>query len=68
MDAFDTTLCLAAGKLAGDAEELRQIFKSNDWKLIEPAWISGQLRDMSNARYENSVIMMTAKLLKGDQP
>lgn len=64
----DIKLCLAAGKLAGDAQELRQTFESNHWKLIEPECISRQLREMSNARYENSVIMMTAKLLKDDHP
>lgn len=64
----DVTLCLAAGKIAGDAEELRQVFQSNNWKLIEPDWISQQLKEMSHRRYQNSVIMMTAKLLRDDQP
>jgi hypothetical protein len=56
-------LCLAAGKIKGDERWLESHFKKNDWLLLGPAYIRGELAKLKDAGYENSVAAVVTKLL-----
>jgi hypothetical protein len=57
------TLCLAAGRIYGDAEPLREIFVMNGWRLFERGWMIDGLHRLSEESYDNSVASVVAKLL-----
>lgn len=57
------TLGLAAGRIQGDREALRQHMASNDWFLWEPEYIAEELHKISSGGYENSIAAVVTKLL-----
>lgn len=60
-------LCHAAGKIYGDADELRSLFEQRGWTLWGPEWLRIELSKLADSRYENSVASVVAKLLlRGD--
>lgn len=56
-------LCLAAGRIYGDAAELHALFDSRGWLLWGPDWLRSELRGLADSGYENSVASVVAKLL-----
>jgi hypothetical protein len=56
-------LALAAGKINGDEDVLRRRLRRNRWELWGPRVLSGELRALKTAGYENSVATVVAKLL-----
>lgn len=56
-------LCLAAGKIRGDASKLHAHFKRNRWLLLGPDYIRDELRKMRDCGYENSVAAVVTKIL-----
>jgi hypothetical protein len=55
---------LATGKIyKREADDLKQLFKSNGWFLYTPEWILEQLKVLSRGQYENNVATMVAKLI-----
>jgi len=57
------TLCLAAGRIYGDAAPLREIFVLNGWRLFERGWMIDGLHRLAEESYDNSVASVVAKLL-----
>jgi len=69
---FATGLCpsdarivlgLAAGKIYGDEDWLRNHFESRGWRLWTPSFIREQLYGLRDSGYDNSVAAVVAKLL-----
>lgn len=65
-DGTQATLCLAAGKIHGDAAPLRSIFEENGWRLFESGWLIDGLHRLAEESYDNSVASVVAKLLQRD--
>jgi hypothetical protein len=60
-------LCLAAGNLYGDPNDLRSLFKTNGWRLFERSWLIAGLQALAGESYENSIASVVAKLLLRDR-
>jgi hypothetical protein len=59
------TLGLAAGNVyRNQTEELRAFFTERDWFFWGPDDIAERVRKLSQARYEDDPVVMTAKLLQ----
>jgi hypothetical protein len=56
-------LCLAAGKIKGDAAWLRSHFEEQGWLLMGPDQIREELEALRESGYENSVAAVVTKLL-----
>ena len=57
-------LCLAAGNIRkGDQPWIQDHFDANKWILWTPDHISGQLKQLSQSAYENSIAAVVAKML-----
>ncbi len=56
-------LCLAAGKIRGDAAWLKAHFETQGWLLIGPDEIRSELEALRETGYENSIASVVAKLL-----
>jgi hypothetical protein len=59
-------LCLACGRIAtqNDRIKLRDHFKERDWQLWDEDWLREHLNGMANAKYENQISYVVAKLLR----
>ena len=59
------TLCLAAGKVAGepDREKIRKLFDRNGWKFFDDSWLREKLLTVSGSGYENEIASVVAKIL-----
>lgn len=59
------TLCLAAGKVAGepDREKIRKLFDRNGWKFFDDSWLREKLLTVSDSSYENEIASVVAKIL-----
>jgi hypothetical protein len=62
------SLALAAGKIKGDPNLVRQFCEGQDWLLFDAQWIREKLRRVSEGGYTNSVAAMVAKLLLRGEP
>lgn len=58
-----TRLCLAAGKIRGDAAWLSTHFEKRGWLLMGPDEIRSELEALRDTGYENSIAAVVAKLL-----
>lgn len=56
-------LCLAAGKIYGDENNLIQHFKKNKWMLWTPSYLRDELAALRDSGYENSTAAVVVKLL-----
>jgi hypothetical protein len=58
-------LGLAIGKIAtkSDHAGLQKHFEKNRWRLFDPDWIRQNLKDASDAGYENDIAFVVSKLL-----
>lgn len=56
-------LCLAAGKIRGDAGRLREHFERKGWVLFGPDEIRAELQALRDSGYENSVAAVVAKII-----
>jgi hypothetical protein len=54
---------LAAGKIYGSREGIREKLEEKGFMLFDPAWIREKLRQFKNADYENQVAIVVAKIL-----
>ena len=59
-------LCLAAGKVDGDASVLQAHFEKKGWLLLGPEYIRQELNHLRDSGYENSVAAVVTKLLLRD--
>ena len=61
--------CLAAGHIASDSDrqKLRSHFTRRGWLLFDESWIRDRLWRLSGAPYQNEIVTMTAKLVRGDK-
>jgi hypothetical protein len=59
----EVRLALAAGKVRGVAQELRDHFDQQGWILFDREWLVQKLRALADGGYENSPALMAAKLL-----
>lgn len=59
-------LCLAAGKVRGDADRLRKQFEKKGWILLGPDEIRAELKALRDSGYENSVAAVVAKIILRD--
>ena len=59
-------LCLAAGKVRGDSDRLRQQFEKRGWVLLGPAEIRVELKALRDSGYENSVAAVVTKIILRD--
>jgi hypothetical protein len=57
------SLGLAAGKIYGSREGIREKLEEKGFMLFDPAWIREKLRQFKNADYENQVAIVVAKIL-----
>ncbi len=59
------TLCLAAGHIASstDRTELARHMRRNGWRLFDEPWIEDRLRAAANAKYENDIAYVVAKII-----
>ena len=64
----DVTLALACGKIVSesDRERLQVHFDERGWMLWDKKWLQQRLMQMAAAGYENSAVVVTAKLLLRD--
>jgi hypothetical protein len=56
-------LGLAAGRINGDEDWLRDHFERRGWRLWGPSFIREELRTLRDTGYENSVAAVVAKVL-----
>lgn len=56
-------LCLAAGKIYGNEQDLAAHFESNGWLLWTPDYLRGELKALSESGYENTIAAVVAKML-----
>ncbi|RJO60904.1 MAG: hypothetical protein C4542_07865 [Dehalococcoidia bacterium] len=61
---------LVAGNIATtwDEEKLKEYFKLKEWRLILPEDIRKGIRELAKKGWEDSVVVMTAKLVKEVKP
>lgn len=61
--------CLAAGHIASDADrrKFHSYFARRGWLLLDEDWIRSRLWRLSGAAYQNEIVTMTAKLVRGER-
>lgn len=57
------TLCLAAGNIYNQREEIAALFEDNGWKLWDAEWLQEELAALSESGYEDSVEAIVTKIL-----
>jgi hypothetical protein len=57
------TLCLAAGNIYNERDEIAAIFEDHGWNLWDSEWLQEELRVLSESDYEDSIEAIVTKIL-----
>ena len=59
----NVTLCLAAGNIYNEHDEIAAVFEDNGWNLWDSEWLREELAILSESDYEDSVEAIVTKIL-----